>query len=87
MLGELCDVLDVLGELYDVLGELYDVLGELYDVLGHTCICREIGLFGFQLGLFQVCQMCARAQFKFFKLVVLCDASRVGCEIFLPVLA
>ena len=74
MLGELCDVLD-------------DVLGELDDVLGHTCICREIGPFGFQLGLFQVCQMCTRDQFRFFKLVVLCDASRVGCEIFLPVLA
>ena len=77
VLGELCDVLDVLD----------DVLGELYDVLGHTCICREIGPFGFQLGLFQVCQMCTRDQFRFFKLVVLCDASRVGCEIFLPVLA
>ena len=73
MLGELCDVLDV--------------LGELYDVLGHTCICREIGPFGFQLGLFQVCQMCTRDQFRFFKLVVLGDASRLGCEIFLPVLA
>ena len=56
VLGELCDVLDVLD---DVLGELGDVLefvlGELYDVLGHTCICREIGPFGFQ-----VCQMCTR---------------------------